>query len=104
MRAYDVREVARLLNINEETVRRWIRTGMLKATISSKKEGFIIDEIDLFEFACSKPKYGRLLGLIETKTDDTYRDELQLKLSKLIIKRDELNDRIYAIQTLLGEL
>ena len=44
MRNYNVVEIAKLLNVNKETVRRWIRSGDLKSTKTSKKHGNIINE------------------------------------------------------------
>jgi excisionase family DNA binding protein len=57
MSIYNTKEIAELLNINEETVRRWIRSGKLKAERSSKKQGNVVYEEDLFEFISDKPKY-----------------------------------------------
>ena len=39
-----VYEAAIIANRNPETIRRWVRNGKLRATISSKKEGYLIDE------------------------------------------------------------
>lgn len=39
-----VYEAAIIANKNPETIRRWIRNGKLRGTISSKKEGYLIDE------------------------------------------------------------
>lgn len=44
---YTVYEAATLVGVNPETIRRWIRSGRLVASISSKKEGYIISEVDL---------------------------------------------------------
>ena len=33
MQSYSVADVASMLNVNEETVRRWIREGKLEATL-----------------------------------------------------------------------
>lgn len=37
MSMYNTKELSELLDVNEETVRRWIRSGKLKAERSSKK-------------------------------------------------------------------
>lgn len=37
---YTVYEAATLVGVNPETIRRWIRSGRLIASISSKKEGY----------------------------------------------------------------
>lgn len=44
---YTVYEAATLVGVNPETIRRWIRSGRLIASISSKKAGYIISEVDL---------------------------------------------------------
>jgi len=49
-----VKTVAELLQTNEETVRRWIRDGKLKAEISSKKKGYSISAAQLAEFLNSQ--------------------------------------------------
>lgn len=48
---YTVTEVAKLMNVRPETVRRWIRSGKLKAALPSKKEGYVIHEADLHNMA-----------------------------------------------------
>ena len=104
MGKYNVVEIANLLDVNEETVRRWIRSGELKSTQNSKKIGNIIDEQDLIEFVRVKPKYRKLLGVPELQIDDTYYKKLNDLLNDLINERNRLNERIDKIQVLLKEL
>ena len=47
MTYYTVYEAANLIGVNPETVRRWIRSGELAATLSSKKNGYAINQTDL---------------------------------------------------------
>ena len=61
VKTYTVKEIAQLLNISEETVRRWIRSGKLQATMDSRKEGSIITETMLEEFVKVVPKYASIL-------------------------------------------
>ena len=73
MKTYNVKEVAKLMNTSEETVRRWIRDGKLKASMESRKKGIIITETMLEEFAKGMPKYATALsasmgGIIATST------------------------------------
>lgn len=103
MRQYNVAETANLLNVNEETVRRWIRSGELKANKTSNKNGNVIDECDLHAFVRTRSKYRTMLGLQESTVDSTYFNELNGLLKILIGERDRLNDRINKIQTLLEE-
>ena len=104
MRTYSVKEISTLLNVNEETVRRWIRTGRLKSTIKSYKNGHVISEFDLYEFVNMNRKYRRGLDLNKVTIDDPYVKNLERLLNDLISERDVLNDRIDKIRTLLEEL
>ena len=103
MRTYNVIQIAKLLNVNEETVRRWIRTDGLKAEQTSKKTGNVINEQDLLEFVQTKPKYRKMLYLQEPRIDNTYYESLNELLINLIHKRDQINDQINKIQLLLEE-
>ena len=47
MRIYSTKEISELFGVDNETVRRWIRTGELKAEQSSRKRGNIVYEKDL---------------------------------------------------------
>ena len=104
MKTYSVAEIAKLLNVNKETVRRWIRSGQLKSTQKSKRDGNVIDELDLFEFVQAKPKYRNMVGVPELQINNTYSEELNYLLNDLIYERDKLNDEINKIQKLLKEL
>lgn len=60
VKTYNVREIAKLLNTNPETVRRWIRTGKLKSDIDSRKGGNVVTEQMLSAFLKSSPKYANI--------------------------------------------
>lgn len=62
METYSVKQIADMLNTKPETVRRWIRTGKLKAEQSSRKDGNVITEGDLNKFLKSSPKYAGLIA------------------------------------------
>lgn len=62
MKTYTVKDISEMLNINPETVRRWIRTGKLKATKDSRKSGNIVSEQMLHSFLKSSPKYAALVA------------------------------------------
>ena len=105
MKTYNVAEIAKLLNVNKETVRRWIRSGQLKSTKKSKRDGNVIDELDLFEFVQTKPKYRNMVGVPELQISNTYiSEELNYLLNDLIYERDKLNDEINKIQKIIKEL
>ncbi len=57
MKTYSVKEIADLLKTNPETVRRWIRTGKLRAVQQSRKDGNVVTEQSLNDFLKSSPKY-----------------------------------------------
>ena len=105
MKTYNVAEIAKLLNVNKETVRRWIRSGQLKSTQKSKRDGNVIDELDLFEFVQTKPKYRNMVGVPELQISNTYiSEELNCLLNDLIYERDKLNDEINKVQKIIKEL
>lgn len=63
---YSTKEVAIMLNVNEETVRRWCRSGELRAYQKAKKLGFVITEDNLKAFMIKHPKYKRPYIIEET--------------------------------------
>lgn len=62
MDTYTVKEVAKMMNTSEETVRRWIRSGKLKANMDSRKKGSVITDAMLREFTRNTPKYASALA------------------------------------------
>lgn len=62
MKNYTVPQIADLLKINPETVRRWIQDDKLIGYKSSNKTGFLISEQDLKDFLKSNPKYAAIAG------------------------------------------
>ncbi len=59
MKTYTVKEIADMLKIDPETVRRWIRQGKLQAEQASRKEGNVVSEQMLQNFFGQFPKYAR---------------------------------------------
>lgn len=57
MRTYTVKEVAEILQVNPETVRRWIRANKLRAVKTSNKGGNKILESELKAFLKETPAY-----------------------------------------------
>lgn len=57
MKTYSVKQIAEMLNTNPETVRRWIRSGRLKAVQTSRKGGNVVTEAELDRFIRATPKY-----------------------------------------------
>ena len=62
MDKYSVSQIAKMLDTQPETVRRWIRSGKLKAEQSSRKDGNIITENDLNKFLKAFPKYAEKMA------------------------------------------
>ena len=98
MKMYNVKEISELLSVNEETVRRWIRSGELKASQSSKKQGNVVNEYDLLVFVSDKPKYKKMIGGEQNTTNP-----LVDLLDHLINQRNLLDKCITKIQSLLEE-
>lgn len=71
MIVYNVREVASMLNVSAETVRRWIRTGWLEADQSSRKEGNLITKESLNAFCKNHPKYTKN-SAAEVRTENEF--------------------------------
>ena len=56
-----VKTVSKIFNVNQETVRRWIRNGELHAEMSARKSGYVIYYGDMKAFVESKPEYEKKL-------------------------------------------
>lgn len=57
MKTYSVKQIAKMLGTNPETVRRWIRDDKMKAVQVSRKDGNIVTEAELERFIKATPKY-----------------------------------------------
>lgn len=57
MKTYSVKLIAESLGTNPETVRRWIRSGKLKAVQVSRKDGNLVSESELLKFLEKYPRY-----------------------------------------------
>ena len=101
MKIYNTKEIADLLGVDNETVRRWIRSGELKAEQSSRKQGNIVYEKDLFDFISDKPKYKKMVSTNIQPINNTFL--LNNLLNDLIIQRDLLNSYITKLQSLIEE-
>lgn len=101
--SYTIKQIANGLNINPETVRRWIREGRLNAVCNSKREGNIIEEIDLLRFLDKNPKYSWDVLRDEASTDvlESYRKAMRYdiellddKIATLMEKRQLLIEKL----------
>lgn len=84
-----VLNVAEMLSINPETVRRWIRSGQLHAS-KTKEDMFDISYDDLMLFLNTKIKYKQR---IQPKTDDA-----------VIIKLQSLETKLNALEAVISSL
>lgn len=57
MKTYSVKDISDMLDTNPETVRRWIRSGKLKANQHSRKDGNTVREDELYKYLRSTSKY-----------------------------------------------
>lgn len=57
MGTFTVKQVAKMLCVDPETVRRWIRQGKLVAVQESRKDGNVISTEALDKFCRKYPKY-----------------------------------------------
>lgn len=92
---YTVCQVASMLNVNPETVRRWIRKGDLNAIKPHyKKEGFLIDEDSISEFTNKRKKYKVLREPISQQTLEKIKRlrEIQKRIEKLEKLVSEINN------------
>lgn len=97
-----VKDISSILNISEEQVRRWLRTGEIISTAPySKKQGWVVTEEEFEKFLLEHPKYYRRVYGVKEKTVKPSSDTIinEIKKSMCIIKK-ELNK----IQTLLDLL
>jgi excisionase family DNA binding protein len=87
---YSTKQIACMLRVDEETVRRWVRTGKLKGDLNrGRKGGFQIKESDLEEFIRNYPKYQKIE--LEGPIVETY-------------ALASLNQRIFDIEELISNL
>ena len=70
MITYTTRQVSVILDVDAQTIRKWAREGKLKATIRSKKEGYVFRKLSLDEFVYNNPAYAtryKSYGISETE-------------------------------------
>ena len=97
-----VKDISSILNISEEQVRRWLRTGeIISTTPYSKKQGWAVTEEEFEKFLLEHPKYYQRVCGVKEKTVKPSSDTIinEIKNSMCIIKK-ELNK----IQTLFDLL
>ena len=53
---YTIKDISNLLNVSEEQIRRWCRSGQLKSLKHSRKKGYVIEKCDFFAFLNDNPR------------------------------------------------
>lgn len=99
--AYSINDVAKMLQTNPETVRRWQRDGKIKGTATSRKDGYNITQKDLDDFLEKYPKYQRRVLLNSTTVNEIMNTALQAKIDKLIFEQET---RLVNIQDQINDL
>lgn len=84
--AYTTKQVARMLRVSEETVRRWVRQGILKGELNNgKRGGFSIRESVLNDYLKERPKYRKTI-----LTDSERRTHAAISLTQRIVELERL--------------
>ena len=98
---YTIKSISELLNVSEEQVRRWCRSGQLKSLKHSRKEGYVIEKCDFFAFLDDNPKYRNVLDL---ESDDNTLKILKIRFLEMQLdkKKKEIVELENTIKTLKG--
>ena len=97
-----VEEASIILEVDKETIRRWIRSGKLPAEMHSKKEGYRIEDEVLCDYM-RRTGMTKDISILEYSDVSLDKNSLQKELNKLKRLRRRLNNTIQAIETLLTE-
>ena len=88
---YTVREIANMVGVVEETVRRWIYKDKLKVEpIRSKKEGYRVPYVEAIRFIQAHSKYSRTWPYESLDAIIKHIDDLDIEIGRLTEERDEL--------------
>lgn len=93
---YAIKDISKLLNVSEEQVRRWCRSGQLKSLKHSKKKGYVIEKCDFFTFLNDNPKYKKALDLGS--------DDNALKIRSLETRLDKMKEEIVELENIIKTL
>lgn len=86
-RNYNVINVAKIMGVSNETVKRWLRSGKLKGHYKAKKLGYIITAEDLDEFIETNPKYQKWMINDEDKAFINFCKEIMFSLYAIEAER-----------------
>lgn len=106
-----ISDISKLLSVNPETVRRWIRNDKLKARYESKKSGYVIFEHDLNDFLDKHPKYASAHAFIDWNTiEDNLLNDINVSEKKikelhlLIVEEEKKLSKLRELQKKIKEL
>lgn len=105
---YSVTDISKKLDVCEETVRRWIKSGKLKAILNYRRDGYLVTEKDLNKFITNRKEELSGYSVMDISKEFDVDDETvrlwirsgKLKasrvgnLKKYIISKDDLNEFI----------
>jgi excisionase family DNA binding protein len=95
---YNVKEAAEILDVNPETVRRWVRSGEIFATMSSKRSGWVISQKSLEDFLVRH--HVKVLNKYSNKKTDRRKKKVDIDVRKIeadVINKVLNNDLFRAI-------
>lgn len=97
---YTTKSISKLLNVSEEQVRRWCRSGQLKSIKHSRKKGYVIEKCDFFAFLDDNPKYKKAIIL---RSDDNTPKKI-LIIHSLETRLDKMKEEIIEIENIIKAL
>lgn len=95
---YTIKDISNLINVSEEQVRRWRRSGQLKSLKHSRKKGYVIEKCDFFAFLNDNPKYKKALDLGSDDNAPNKIHSLETRLGKMEEKIVKLENIIKAFK------
>lgn len=97
---YTIKSVSKLLNVSEEQVKRWCRSGRLKSLKHSRKKGYVVEKCDFIAFLDNNPKYKKALDL--GSDDNTPKKVLEIR--SLETRLDKLKKEIVELENAIKAL
>ena len=98
---YTTKSISKLLNVSEEQVRRWCRSGQLKSLKHSRKKGYVVEKCDFLAFLDDNPKYKKALDL---GSDDNASKKKVLEIRSLETRLDKMKKEIVELENTIKAL
>lgn len=104
-KSYNTKQIACMLEVDEETVRRWVRRGQLKGDLNrGKKGGFLVKESDLDEFIKEHPRYQKIVLANADNVEAYTLTNLDQRISELEELIDNLNFNLEELRRIRDRL